>query len=439
MPSLTSHGGASYRASMPDSSHCAAADTALEPDARVPSRDRVLGHDALAMRLAAISTELNSHEALWRALAFREPGMAWEAAHPGLAAALRALPLEAAEALHADPGACADWLARWLPVERWRLLAEVGAWPRHALRPWPREFQRDVPGRKWAQIEAFVVAVRDGGHECIDWCAGKGHLARALSQQWNGRAVTALERDEALVAAGAALARRVRLPVVPHACDVLSEAVVLWLRAPRHAFALHACGGLHLRLLRAGAAARLPAISCAPCCYHLGAQAGRLVVSLAGHAHAPRLRLEDLRTAVQETVTAPGHARRHRRRVQQWQLGFDLLQREVRGVDAYLPLPPIDAATLAGGFAAWCRAVAQHKQIVLPGDVDFDAVERAGQERFRVVTALDLVRHQFRRLLELWLVLDRALFLAEQGYRVEVGEFCSRQLSPRNLLIDARL
>ena len=56
-----------------------------------------------------------------------------------------------------------------------------------------------------------------------------------------------------------------------------------------------------------------------------------------------------------------------------------------------------------------------------------------------VVTALDLVRHQFRRLLELWLVLDRALYLAEQGYRVEVGEFCSRELSPRNLLIDARL
>jgi hypothetical protein len=142
---------------------------------------------------------------------------------------------------------------------------------------------------------------------------------------------------------------------------------------------------------------------------------------------------------VQETVTAPGHARRHRRRVQQWQLGFDLLQREVRGVDAYLPLPPIDAATLAGGFAAWCRALAQRKQMRLPETLTSKRVERAGQERFRVVTALDLVRHQFRRLLELWLVLDRALFLAEQGYRVEVGEFCPRELSPRNLLIDARL
>jgi hypothetical protein len=424
---------------MPDSCACAAANLALEPSASRPSGNGVLRHDELASRLAAIATALNAHEALWRAVAFREPVLPWEAAHPGLAAALRALPLAAAEALHADPRAAGDWLAHWLPVARWRALAEVGAAPRHALRPWPREFQRDVPGRKWAQIEAFAGAVGDGGHECIDWCAGKGHLARAVSQLWNRRPVTALERDRALVAAGAQLARRARLPVEPLACDVLSDAVLQWLEAPRHALALHACGGLHLRLLRAGAAARLPAISCAPCCYHLGAQAGQLVVSAAGRAYAPRLRPEDLRTAVQETVTAPGHARRHRRHVQQWQLGFDLLQREVRGIDAYLPLPPIDAATLAGSFASWCRALARQKEMSLPAGVDFARFERAGEERFALVTALDLVRHQFRRVLELWLVLDRALYLVEQGYRVEVGEFCARELSPRNLLIQATL
>ncbi|MBP9036083.1 MAG: SAM-dependent methyltransferase [Pseudomonadales bacterium] len=403
------------------------------------SCDGLLRRAEAGARLCALSAELNAHEELWRTIAFREPALPWETAYRGLATALRALSLETADALHADPRAAGDWLARWLPVTRWRALAAVGAWPRHALRPWPREFQRDVPGRKWAQIEAFAAAVRDGGHECIDWCAGKGHLARAVSQQWNGRVVAALERDHALVAAGAQLARRARLPVTPRVCDVVSDAVMPWLGAPRHALALHACGALHLRLLRAGAAARLPAISCAPCCYHLGAQAGQLVVSSAALVHAPRMRPEDLRTAVQETVTAPAHARRHRRQVQRWQLGFDLLQREARGVDAYLPLPPIDAAALAGSFAGWCRALAEQRQIALPAALDFARFERAGAERFRLVTALDLVRHQFRRPLELWLVLDRALYLAEQGYRVEVGEFCAREVSPRNLLIDARL
>ena len=30
-------------------------------------------------------------------------------------------------------------------------------------------------------------------------------------------------------------------------------------------------------------------------------------------------------------------------------------------------------------------------------------------------------------------------YLGEQGYRVAVGEFCPRALTPRNLLLDARL
>ena len=50
---------------------------------------------------------------------------------------------------------------------------------------------------------------------------------------------------------------------------------------------------------------------------------------------------------------------------------------------------------------------------------------------------MELVRHLFRRPLELWLVLDRALFLQEQGYRVELREFCPRHLTPRNILIHA--
>ena len=48
---------------------------------------------------------------------------------------------------------------------------------------------------------------------------------------------------------------------------------------------------------------------------------------------------------------------------------------------------------------------------------------------------LELVRHAFRRPLELWLVLDACLFLTEAGYDVELRELCARELSPRNLLV----
>ena len=37
------------------------------------------------------------------------------------------------------------------------------------------------------------------------------------------------------------------------------------------------------------------------------------------------------------------------------------------------------------------------------------------------------------------LLLDRALYLQEQGYHVRLGTFCPHSLTPRNLLISARL
>ena len=51
---------------------------------------------------------------------------------------------------------------------------------------------------------------------------------------------------------------------------------------------------------------------------------------------------------------------------------------------------------------------------------------------------LSVVRHAFRRALEVWLVLDLAVHLESRGYRVDVGQFCERALTPRNLLISAR-
>ncbi|MBW7436181.1 hypothetical protein, partial [Escherichia coli] len=51
---------------------------------------------------------------------------------------------------------------------------------------------------------------------------------------------------------------------------------------------------------------------------------------------------------------------------------------------------------------------------------------------------LSLVQQGFRRLLEMWLVCDKALFLEEQGYQVSVNEFCPREVTPRNLLIHAK-
>jgi hypothetical protein len=120
-------------------------------------------------------------------------------------------------------------------------------------------------------------------------------------------------------------------------------------------------------------------------------------------------------------------------------LGFDLLQREQRQRDDYLPTPSLPVSWLEKPFAQYCRDLAELKQLTLSGEPNWTALEAAGWQRLAHVRNLERVRNLFRRPLELWLVLDRALFLQEQGYNVQVGLFCEYPLTPRNLMLMAKL
>ena len=48
---------------------------------------------------------------------------------------------------------------------------------------------------------------------------------------------------------------------------------------------------------------------------------------------------------------------------------------------------------------------------------------------------LGVARSLFRRPLELWLALDRALMVREAGRPVTVGTFCAMDQTPRNVVI----
>jgi hypothetical protein len=144
---------------------------------------------------------------------------------------------------------------------------------------------------------------------------------------------------------------------------------------------------------------------------------------------------EDLGLPLSEAVTSSLRTRRQRDTSMARRLGFDLLQRQQRGIDGYLPTPSLPVSWLAKPFEQYCRDLAELKQVTINGNPDWATLEAAGQRRLAEVRNLELVRNLFRRPLEMWLVLDRALFLQEQGYVVRVGVFCDYPLTPRNLLL----
>lgn len=391
---------------------------------------------ALLQRFNALDAFLVAHQALWKPRPFTHQTLPWEQQYPELATWLRSRTLEQAEASHNQPTALHEAPAPFpelaLQAER---LSQIGDLPQQPSADLPPRFSVDVPGRKWQQIRAFGSSLRfaRSPQHWLDWCAGKGHLGRVLAH--GGQKLTCLEYDPALVTSGAELSQRLGITSQHIEQDVLAESAAAQLHAEHSPVALHACGDLHVRLMQLASAAGCRQLAIAPCCYNRVVSADYQPLSTTAQGSQLHLSLDDLALPMSETVTAGNRVRQQRDQSMAWRLAFDRLQRELRDVDTYLPTPSLPPAWLKKTFANYCRDLAELKQLPAVGERDWQRLEAAGWQRLAEVRNLELVRGLFRRPLELWLVLERALYLQEQGYDVHLGQFCPTHLTPRNLLL----
>lgn len=387
---------------------------------------------SLAGRQRGLDAALLAFRHLWHAQPFREIRPAWCEQWPALAEELLALPEEAAAHLNDDGSAALALLARHVPA-----VAEIDALarlPDHAASTGPARNERwawEIPGRKRQQIEAFAAAARPNGQPVVDWCGGKGHLGRLLALDWQVP-VNTLEIDAVLCEDGRALARRAGVEHDFVVADALATGA--WPQAGQHAVALHACGELHRRLIREGAEKGVGRFDVAPCCYYRGV----------GNHYQPlsdglqlNLSHDDTRLAVTETVTAVARETRQRDRAMAWKLGFDAWRREVSG-DGYRPFKPVKESWLRADFPDFLEMMAEREGLPRPSNSAAVEFEKQGWQRRHAMLRLSIVRHAFRRAIEVWLAIDLARYLESRDYQVTLGAFCDRRLTPRNLLISAR-
>lgn len=397
---------------------------------------QILQDATLLQRFQALDRFLIEHQALWRPRPFvHYPALPWETEHPKLAAWLRAQSLEHAEAAHNQPYLLQAPAPFPQLAAQAHELSQLGELPQSPAQTLPPRFSSDVPGRKWQQIDAFARSLSfiQKPQHWLDWCAGKGHLGRMLAH--GGGKLTCLEYNPQLVSSGQQLSQKLGIAAQHIEQDVLADDAMMQLQAQHTPVALHACGELHTRLLQLASQAGCQQLAVAPCCYNRISTASYQPLSASAQASMLQLSIDDLGLPLSETVTAGARVRRQRDQSMARRLAFDLLQRQLRGVDEYLPTPSLPPAWLDKPFADYCQDLAALKQLPTPLAQDWQQLERSGWQRLAEVRNLELLRGLFRRPLELWLLLDRALFLHEQGYTVRLGTFCTTEQSPRNLLL----
>ena len=374
---------------------------------------------------------------LWLSQPFTSDDLLWGDTHRDLKAALLALNDAQVLQLHD----CPDRRLNWFREREPELCAAL-----YAFEPGPTEAARDIelesrdnrhiPGRKWQQVVAFAGALPQQELPHVDWCAGKGHLSRIV-QRNQRQPVHCLEWDAALVAIGETLAQQQGRDIHYHHHDVLQPLPAVCADAQMIHIGLHACGELHHQLLRHVVKTDAKAVAFSPCCYHKISSNHYRPFSPAARETRLNLDRPALHLAVQDAVTARPAERRLREQERLWRLGFDALQREVQGCDAYLNVPSCKRELLRQTFPDFCRWAARSRQIELPAAPDYDHYLRCASHRHGEIVRLELLRQLFNRPLELWLALDYALYLEEHGYRVNISQFCERRVSPRNLLIQA--
>ncbi|KAA3651507.1 MAG: methyltransferase [Proteobacteria bacterium] len=386
----------------------------------------------LTDRFLALQDVLAAHAEVWRPRPFCVESPDWVFRHPALAQAVLALDETDLARRQADEAGTLAWVATYLPpLAALGPLAVVEACERHPLPACDAHFDWAIPGRKRDQIEAFAAAVGPSDGPVLEWCAGKGHLGRRLATA-GAVTVTSLEIDPVLSAESRRLAQRSGRTQHSVCLDALSAAGQAQV-AGRHVVALHACGELHRSLVRRAGQGGATAFSIAPCCYDRGV--GERYQPLAAAATLA-LDAGDLRLALAETVTASGRERRQQAQGRAFKLGFIALRQALEGT-GYRAFRPVPAAWGRLDFEGFCRHLAAREAVTLPAVVHWDEWLATGWRRQAQVARYELVRHVFRRALELWLVGDLALGLASAGYRVRLGQFCERTLTPRNLLLQA--
>lgn len=388
----------------------------------------------LTEQFTALDSLLMNTRSYWQCTAFDFDCLPW----PELHDPLTALTDQDVAELDTDQAQLYQFFSPYIPgIEQLSQLASLPVIT-SSRTDYPFWISNGIKGRKFTQLQDFVGALPANDQPILEWCAGKGHLGRMLA--FNGApSVHSIELQSHLCEQGQKSAQQQGLAMQFSQADVLTDNTQDFFNPQTHAVALHACGALHQTFMHQASAAKVTQISFSPCCYHLFTENNYQAMSEQAKRSALNLTHRDLKLALQETVTAPSRVGKVRKTEVEWRLGFDALRKSVTGELAYVSVPSVNKAIFSDSFESFCKWAADKKALKLPKDIDYNKFLLIGQARKKITERVELVRHVFRRAIEVWLVLDRALYLQQQGYNVSVSTFCEKQLTPRNILILASL
>jgi hypothetical protein len=294
---------------------------------------------------------------------------------------------------------------------------------------------RSMNVRKRGQVAALLRLLRDeftDVTEIVDVGAGHGHLtiraAAALAVPTVG-----VERDPQRVAVARSLAGD--RPVSFLAADVFAAQSPLALLPPnpkRLLMALHGCGDLGDAVVTSAVAtgARVLLLGCCPQKIR-GAERPALVP---GGPSFPREVL-GLANVLARTTGVEGDLRQAlATKESRLALRYMLAARGAT-IPAGEEMRGVNRRKANAGFAVFAEAVCRVRNFPAPTPSEIADAANQAHAHYLAQRRLSLPRSMLGRVLEIFLAVDRALFLQSHGYDARVLQVFPTALSPRNLAV----
>lgn len=206
---------------------------------------------------------------------------------------------------------------------------------------------------------------------------------------------------------------------------------------------LHTCGRLALDIIRVSSFSKVPALVNFGCCYHtLDKSDLQNISSFAQsleHLHMNKFAL---------TLACRAHRKMDekdydlKQKVKYYRYAIHILLHDLYGINEQVTLGNSSPKLYDESFGIY--VLEQFKRIKLePRHTEAEFNDYFASPGLKVLIdrmlAAGLIRNALGRVMELYLQLDRAIYLEEQGYEVQVQEFFEEELSPRNIGITAIL
>lgn len=327
---------------------------------------------------------------------------------------------------------------------------DLVAWPKESFepKPLPAWAYKKVKEKKKHEIDCLREVIlplkeKTGFSKMADIGGGIGNLSRIMAH-YHGLPTTCLDMNEEFLEKG--LKRKDKYPLPPGAASLdfekfkfgtdTGDVVRKHFSTDSLTLGLHTCGPLALEHIRSFHEYKGKAMLNFGCCYAKLDPLKETNISSFAQENPLEFTVHGLTLATRSHSTMTFDEFLLKKRVKSFRYSLHLFLKEVLGHTEFATIGEALPSVYWGAFSDYALIKLKKLGVLeLPSKQTLEKFYKDPKIQGEVdkMFLANIIRWQLGRSVELSIILDRCLYLSEQGHKVELLQVFNEELSPRNL------